>query len=455
MSTTELSKNQQKFLEVMREILEIDKADLDFGIYRIMNAKRDEIESYLNKELIQQIQNELKDSTDKKRVEEEVFSHLARFFGRYYEGGDFISKRRYKEGTYAIPYEGEEVKLYWANHDQYYIKSSENLLNYTFTLESGTKVTFRVVDAPAESNNTKINDGERELILAEDSLEKGPDGLLIKFAWHIVSKKQKSKREELVQSLKSEILKHNEVKEFKGELSQPAGASSKMSVIEKHLVGFTGRHNFDYFIHKDLGGFLRRELDYYLKTEVMQLDNLNTSDEVEAGKYLSQLRSIKKVGEKIITLLAQLEDFQKKLWLKKKLVYDTQYCFTLDKIDESFYPEIAANDKQREEWVKLYAIDEIKSDVTGKTGYSNKLKVDFLKENPYLMIDTALFDEDFLQRLIASFDNLDEQLGGLLVHGDNFHALNLMQERFRRQIQDIYADPPYNANSSEILYKNA
>ena len=41
-----------------------------------------------------------------------------------------------------------------------------------------------------------------------------------------------------------------------------------------------------------------------------------------------------------------------------------QYCITLDRIPEEFYPEIAANDAQREEWVRLFAIDEIKGDLT-------------------------------------------------------------------------------------------
>ena len=48
-------------------------------------------------------------------LEDEVYSHLYDFFRRYYDEGDFISVRRYKEGVYAIPYEGEEVKLHWAN----------------------------------------------------------------------------------------------------------------------------------------------------------------------------------------------------------------------------------------------------------------------------------------------------------------------------------------------------
>jgi adenine-specific DNA-methyltransferase len=46
---------------------------------------------------------------------------------------------------------------------------------------------------------------------------------------------------------------------------------------------------------------------------------------------------------KLIDFLAQLEDFQKKLWLKKKFVVETNYCITLDRVPEELYPEIAAN----------------------------------------------------------------------------------------------------------------
>ncbi|MFN2308968.1 MAG: hypothetical protein ABR553_04435, partial [Gammaproteobacteria bacterium] len=47
-----------------------------------------------------------------------------------YSEGDFLAKRVYKPGVYAIPYEGEEVKLHWTNKDQYYIKTSEYLRDY-------------------------------------------------------------------------------------------------------------------------------------------------------------------------------------------------------------------------------------------------------------------------------------------------------------------------------------
>ena len=46
-------------------------------------------------------------------TEEEIYDKLLTFFSRYYDEGDFISQRRYKDGVYAVPYSGEEVKLHW------------------------------------------------------------------------------------------------------------------------------------------------------------------------------------------------------------------------------------------------------------------------------------------------------------------------------------------------------
>ena len=119
------------------------------------------------------------------------------------------------------------------------------------------------------------------------------------------------------------------------------------------------RTGFDYFIHKDLGGFLRRELDLYLNTEVLNLDDLEQGDALRLDRALARVRATRHIGGKIIDFLAQLEDFQKQLWLKKKFVLETQWCVTLDRVPEALYPEIADNAAQCEEWVELFAVDEI------------------------------------------------------------------------------------------------
>jgi len=45
----------ERFKGALEKMLMLDQADLDFGIYRIMNQKRTDIENYLNNELKKQV----------------------------------------------------------------------------------------------------------------------------------------------------------------------------------------------------------------------------------------------------------------------------------------------------------------------------------------------------------------------------------------------------------------
>ena len=363
--------------------------------------------------------------------------------------------RRYKKDVYAIPYEGEEVKLYWANHDQYYIKTSEHLKNYAFKLKEGRTVRFELLEASTEKDNRKEESGKerRFRISTEKPLEVvGDNTLLIYFTYEI--DEQKTKQDKLNEQA-AEVVKQHLPGDWAADVQakMPTEKNKNRTLLDKHLKDFTARNTFDYFIHKDLGGFLSRELDFYIKNEVLQLDDVNPHAPQDFRKQLLKVQALREIGGKIITFLAQLENFQKKLWLKKKFVVDTQYCITLDRIPEEFYPDIAANDAQREEWVRLFAIDEIEADLT-QPGYSEPLSVEFLKAQPFLVLDTAFFSEDFKLKLLAAFDNLDDSLDGLLVNSENFQALNLLYRKFKKRIKYIYIDPPYNTNSAPILYKN-
>ncbi len=41
---------------LLAELFQFDREDLDFGIYRIMNQKRDEVSDFLNRDLLPQVQ---------------------------------------------------------------------------------------------------------------------------------------------------------------------------------------------------------------------------------------------------------------------------------------------------------------------------------------------------------------------------------------------------------------
>ncbi len=47
-----MNEDRKKFQELLRELFQFDCADLDFGIYRIMNQKRGLIEQFIEKDLL-------------------------------------------------------------------------------------------------------------------------------------------------------------------------------------------------------------------------------------------------------------------------------------------------------------------------------------------------------------------------------------------------------------------
>ncbi len=504
------SDKQQQLVATLKELFMMDQADLDFGIYRIMNAKHTEIESFLNNDLLPTIRDTLQAGgkvSDKQKEldalvktlqdagmnpdespkvielkallgdgatnslekdESEIFSQLTTFFSRYYDGGDFMSLRRYKQETYSpLPMNGEEVKLHWANADQYYIKSAESFSHYAFKVGAGDEdenkktIRFELVQASTEQNNKKeASDKERRFILDENQpisnrQVDGKEELILHFNYQVDSEKRNQKNINLATIDFIHEFEEDGIKDWKSWQDEllalkPTDKNKKRTVLEKYLMDYTAKNSFDYFIHKDLGGFLKRELNFFIKNELLLLDDIvpDNADSLDS-QLLSNERTLKKmvafkaIAQKLIAFLAQLENFQKKLWLKKKFVLESNYCMTLDRVPDAFYEEIAGNQEQVQEWVGL-----------GFTTKDTKITKGYLEENPFLLVDTGLFNEDFKQRLLAGIEDLDETTDGLLIHSENFQALNLMQERYREQVKCICIDPPYNTGSDGFAYKD-
>lgn len=452
-----------ELIRKLREILQIDKPDLDFGIYKVLRTKSDMIKDFLDTKLREHVRSALQ-SGGGEDVESAVYSHMLAFFSRYYDNGDFISQRRYKEGVYAIPYSGEEVKLHWANADQYYTKSGESFANYDFTLDNGAKVHFKLVSAATAKDNKKDAEGVRLFELWDPAdapvAEDGDDGddadgapaypadfieerdgeLFFYFRYREFPKKTKqADKSKAASEAVSKRLKELGLSEEKYPLFAQPEKDKARTLFEAKLADYTAKNTSDYFIHKDLGKFLRRELDFYVKNEMMHLDDIQDAATFDAAAAnLRLIQAFRAVSLELIDFMAQLEDFQKGLWLKKKFVVQCDYCVTLDRIPEektALLGEIFANERQKKEWASL------------------GLPADS-RERDSRMVDTKFFDAAFKAKLLRIFGNLDKELDGVIVKSENFQALNLMQEKYRGQVKCIYIDPPYNAKTSEILYKN-
>ncbi|MET0064034.1 MAG: DNA methyltransferase [Candidatus Thiodiazotropha endolucinida] len=525
---------REKLIDLLKQLFQLDQPDLDFGFYKIMHAKSEQVQRFLENDLLDIIKQEFGD-LDGNRVEEaktkyeqaleqakkfgapnpdetdgvkeakaeydnakqggspegEIYDHLWRFFERYYDNGDFLSRRYYarettgKAAPYAIPYDGREVYLHWANKDQYYIKTSEYLSNFTFNPtqskeykeqagellpddEQGLdnlKVHCRIVEATeGEHGNIKTSEGQQRyfIIHAAEPVKLENNELIVQFQYRPDPEKTgqdntwKQKRyNQAVETVMKTLGKMPEAKAFFDVLNLPAPTEKQKDrpLLAKYLTQYTARNSMDYFIHKDLGGFLNRELDFYIKNEIMRLDDIEHADAPAVESYLAKIRVLRKIAKQLIEFLAQLENFQKKLWLKKKFVTEVNYCITLDRVPEEFYPEIAANEEQRKEWVKLFAIDELKGDLAA-AAYSEPLTADFLKENASLIVDTVYFGREFKNKFLATLHEFDDQLEGTLINGDNFQSICFLYNKDKGLYTSVYLDPPYNTDASSILYKN-
>ena len=518
-----MTKNEpciEKFQRLLRELFQFDAADLDFGIYRIMNCKRSAVEQFITEELPKAVAEELdrgalkdqslaaielKDLAQRIRaldpngidadgnlaesyrgtelgdryqklmskaaggrgreaIEATVYNHLSAFFGRYYQDGDFISKRRdSKRQKYSIPYNGEEVNMYWANSDQYYVKTTECFRDYAFT-SRGTSVHFRLRSADSEQDDVR---GDRRFFIPlsnEASWDSETEQVVVPFEYRPLTRQEEiaygSKRQQdaMIQEALEAIPKR--LKRMDRALAalvaehhrSPEGDS--VTYLEHHLRQYAKRNTSDFFIHRDLRGFLLRELDFYIKNEVLSIDEMQIAGEDRAESWFQVMSVIGAVGARVIDFLDQVESFQKVLWEKRKFITETQYCITVGSIDESFRSEIAECEAQWSEWKELLHLDEEETNLFTSARSKQDRRLAFLQEHPTLAIDTRHFDSHFVDKLLASFDDLDDETDGLLIHSENWQALALLLEKYRAAIGAVYIDPPYNTFATKIIYKN-
>jgi adenine-specific DNA-methyltransferase len=74
-----------------------------------------------------------------------------------------------------------------------------------------------------------------------------------------------------------------------------------------------------------------------------------------------------------------------------------------------------------------------------------------------LPVDTLHYDAEFkwsMLEAVTAATPLDDALDGVAIQSDNWQALNVLQQKYDRKIQALYADPPYNTDAGPIDYKN-
>lgn len=496
----------QKFQDLLKKLFQFETSDLDFGIYRILNYKREQIEKFIQEDLKKKVESafarhkdkrieninqrfeeakqkvieelernaftptgDLKDEYKKTRVGKDylfikaqkdeaqtideikiqVFNDLYSFFSRFYEEGDFVPQYRHsiKGHKYAIPYNGEEVKLYWANNEQYYTKTGLLFQDYTFKAND-YKVIFRITSAREELGSKKATKQRFFILDDENPAERTEDkALIIRFQYReLIEEEVKSydaeggsntaKQEKINQKSYDKILNKIDGIELKAFLSKEY--KNERALLLYQILRFTAKNTKDYFIHKNLKKFFSEQLDYFTKAEVLDIETLEKERFLD--KHIIRAKVVREIGEDIIDFLSQIEDFQKKLWEKKKFILKTEYVITTDRVPEELHQEIWANKDQKKEWRDL----EFET-----TDYTDLHKIK-------LPVDTKYFSQNFKERLFEKLTkktDLDDSLNGILIKSENWQALNLILEKYKEKIQCIYIDPPFNTGK-DFLYKD-
>ena len=513
-----------KFQVFLRELFQLDLADLDFGIYRLLHIKHREIEDFLDKQLPRRVTEafermsgdeagtlkaEIVDLATKIRedvaddalletgevnpdyqwpstkaakrqqsqyaekwvklksiqasdsVQNDVFNHLYAFFSRYYDNGDFIPRRRYGvRETYSVPYNGEETIFHWANRDQHYVKTGERFRDYAFTVDV-SKVSYHIrfclTEANLPSGNTK-GDTRYFFPLPKQLIwESGDKTAVLPFHYRPASEADLSAYGNLKNNRLQETILTAAIPEMLGRIDNtslrvgllaPSDSNNpdSISILEKRLRHFCKKNTSDYFIHKDLARFLNREMEFYLKDQVVHLADL----EGDILPRLRTIRVIKTLAGEIITFLTQIEEVQKRLFEKRKLVLRSDYIISIKEIPSSFWPEIYSNADQTAQWQTLFGIDLAQFGVE----IDDATTIKFFETHPTLTIDTACFASDFTHRLLATFTDIDAAVDGLLIHSENYQGLRFLERKYAGKIKCLYIDPPYNTGNDGFQYKD-
>ena len=193
--------------EKLRDMFHFTRTDLDFGIFRILKIKRDEVNQFIDEKLTTIVEEALAEVTDalynnqlaevKEYIEEEggpteigyladvtanqqlllnfltykgkdelipsletdpdklktqlayrVYNHIHNFFEGYYRDGDFgyndRSTAHYKvDYPDETDYNGADVLFHWKCRDSYYVKTATGFNSVTFEIE-GKRIEYRL-----------------------------------------------------------------------------------------------------------------------------------------------------------------------------------------------------------------------------------------------------------------------------------------------------------------------
>ncbi len=434
MSNT-MSKYEVEFYNALEDIFIGEEIEGRSGYVNLMKIKSAYYRNVVKSQLQELIDSELT-AKDIEDFREELFEKLYTFFKRYFSetGSIYYTYTPWSERVYERVYDPEkDVILFWKTHMLYYVKTEKNYKSVEIKIDTmnGGKISF-FFDV-SEFERQKANE-KRDVVFEFKEIDSsGRVTLTVKSS----ERGNKTKIDDITKEI---------TKTYKEITTDD---------IEKAMRIFNKQSEVDFFINKNAREFLSEQLDIY--TYQYMFDSKNVWNQ----KRVKEIQVFKEIADKIIDLISQFEDELAKIWNKPKIVFNSNYVITIDRIvnNQGGYDvlkkilEHPGINEQTNEWRDLGIVDENfkATDIINNALFDDPTNIN--AKYKFLPIDTKYFKNIELD-IIGLFQNLDNELDGWLIKSENYQALNTILPKFKEQIQTIYIDPPFNKeNEADYLYK--
>ncbi|RMD65928.1 site-specific DNA-methyltransferase, partial [Candidatus Parcubacteria bacterium] len=380
---------------------------------------------------------------------EELFDKLYTFFKRY------ISEETGAIGFFFTPYhqsvyervytDARDVVLFWKTQRLYYVKT-DRLFRSMETEIDGFKFIFDASTLEHKRANEK-----RDLVFHFKAVR--TDGAFV----FTVKYSERGKRTSLIKIRRA-------IRDALG-LKRFTKAVPSEKTLEHAFRVFERQSKVDYFLCKDARNFLREQFDLWMWQYLLGKPGEEPHTEWDETR-LKQLQALKRIAYAVIDYIAAFEDEVVKIWNKPKLVLNSHYVITLDRIlaqegGREVLEQVLAHpgmEAQIREWRAMRMVDESfqPEEVWGNNSSGNSGPK---PRYQHLPLDTRYFKE-LEPRILALFDDLDNALDGWLIKSENYQALRTILPKWKGKVQCIYIDPPFNKGEGadylyEVDYKDA
>ncbi len=417
---------EQKFYQTLQNIFLGAKIEGTGGFVNLMKIKSNyyrKIEANLIKDIEKELST-ISNTEDRNKFKDELFDKLYSFFSRYFteNGSIYFNSTSFHNNVYEKVYTNEnDVILFWKTQMLYYVKTDKIFKNLKVDID-GLNFFFDV----SKLENKKSNE-KRSLIFEFDKIQDETIFFIVKHS----ERNTKTKQDEILKNIRKE------------------GKNITEEQLEKAFMIFERQSEVDFFINKNAKAFLQEQFKLWSYQYFW-----DGAKEWSANR-VGQLQILKNIAFKIIDFVSQFEDELVKIWNKPKFVKNSNYVVTLDRLNNLEIVKKIINHngitEQIREWKELGIVDEnfkidnvIKKDLTGEH---------LAEKYQHLPVDTKYF-KDLELEILSQFKNLDESLDGWLIKSENYQALNTILPKFKKKVQTIYIDPPFNLDSSDqFLYR--